>query len=107
MTKSLNEAIKSLSPEIQMFINNRHKEIREKYLAMLKTKLDRLLKYYEIDTDRFIEQYSLDSVVPAICMNEDCNNIDNMEPDQGEGYCEECHTNTVVSGLILIEELHE
>lgn len=39
-----------------------------------------------------------DSVVPGICMNKDCDYVSlSMEPDQGQGYCEECGTNTVKS----------
>ena len=44
-----------------------------------------------------------DSVSPAICMNEDCNFTCEMEPDQDAGYCEECHTNSMHSALILAE----
>lgn len=42
-----------------------------------------------------------DSVVPAICMNEDCDYTEGMEPDQDEGWCADCETNTVKSCLVL------
>jgi hypothetical protein len=38
-----------------------------------------------------------DSVSPAICVNEGCDFTCEMEPDQDAGYCEECHTNTMVA----------
>jgi hypothetical protein len=40
---------------------------------------------------------------PSICMNEDCNYTCEMEPDQEEGWCDECRTNSVMSGLVLAE----
>ena len=66
-------------------------------------KLERLLKaegYASIE-----ELYPVvlgDVVSPAICIDPDCDYICKMEPDQTEGYCEECGSNTVVSALILI-----
>jgi hypothetical protein len=44
-----------------------------------------------------------DAVSPAICMNEGCGFTCEMEPDQDAGYCEECHTNSMHSGLVLAE----
>ena len=42
-----------------------------------------------------------DSVCPAICMNEGCNCVCEMEPDQDRGWCEECHTNSMKAALVL------
>jgi hypothetical protein len=42
-----------------------------------------------------------DSVSPAICINEDCNFTCEMEPDQQRGWCDECHTNSMQSALVL------
>lgn len=42
-----------------------------------------------------------DSVCPAICMTEGCDYTADMEPDQDEGYCESCGSNTVTSALRL------
>lgn len=42
-----------------------------------------------------------DTVSPAICMNEGCNFICEMEPDQDAGYCEECRTNSLHGALIV------
>jgi hypothetical protein len=50
---------------------------------------------------QFIEDYCLDSTVPGICMNAGCNYTDEVEPDQLEGWCEVCDSNTVKSLLLL------
>lgn len=42
-----------------------------------------------------------DSVCPAICMNDGCSYTCEMEGDQDRGYCEECHTNSMKSALVL------
>ena len=45
-----------------------------------------------------------DTVCPAICCNPDnpaCDYTAEMEPDQDQGWCEECDRGTLVSGLIL------
>lgn len=42
-----------------------------------------------------------DSVAPSICMNANCDYTAEMEPDQREGYCELCETNSVKSCFIL------
>jgi hypothetical protein len=40
---------------------------------------------------------------PSICMNDGCDYICEMEPDQEEGWCDECGTNSMMSGLVLAE----
>ena len=42
-----------------------------------------------------------DSVVPAICMNPKCDYSEGKEPDQEEGWCEECDQGSMKSCLIL------
>jgi hypothetical protein len=42
-----------------------------------------------------------DAVSPAICANEGCSYTCEMEPDQDQGYCDECHTNSMVSAMVL------
>jgi hypothetical protein len=42
-----------------------------------------------------------DSVNPAICMNEDCDYVCGMEPDQDRGWCDECSTNSMTVALVL------
>ena len=70
--------------------------------ALRTAKLSKLLEIegYERVED-LIEAVFSDSVSPAICMNEDCNFMCEMEPDQDAGYCEECRTNSMQSALIL------
>lgn len=53
---------------------------------------------YDNVTDLLINECN-DSIVPAICIS--CGAIDEMEPDQDQGYCEECGKNKVKSALIL------
>lgn len=66
------------------------------------TKLSMLaLDWGFVQIEEFVEAYAFDSVAPGICMNEGCNYSTDVEPDQGRGWCENCETNTVVSGLIL------
>jgi hypothetical protein len=48
-----------------------------------------------------LEDSIFDSLVPGICMNEECEENYNYEPDQDQGYCEVCETNTVMSCLRL------
>lgn len=48
-----------------------------------------------------VEASLLDSVCPAICMNVGCSYSEDLEPDQQEGWCPECNTNSMMSGLIL------
>jgi len=74
--------------------------------AQDKAKLAKLVEIEGYDsTEELIAAVLLDSVSPAICMNEGCDFTCEMEPDQDAGYCEECHTNTmkatpVLAGLI-------
>jgi hypothetical protein len=51
------------------------------------------------DPMQLLTEYALESVVPGIC--KECEAIYHYEPDQDEGYCEQCGENTVVSCLIL------
>lgn len=64
-------------------------------------KLDRLASIWGMSVTEFIETYALDEVVPGICMNPDCDYAAEYEPDQREGWCEECGTQSVRSGIVL------
>jgi len=68
----------------------------------MKEKLKRLaeLEGYD-DVNDFLEVWVNDSECPGICMNDDCEYSTEVEPDSDSGYCENCETNTVSSGLIL------
>ena len=48
-----------------------------------------------------LEAAVMDSVCPAICMNEGCDYTAEMEPDQSQGWCEVCTTNSMKSALVL------
>lgn len=66
------------------------------------SKLDTLAEIEGFDDPmEMIETYIMDSVAPAICVNEGCDYCTEMEPDQDRGWCEECETNTVQSCFIL------
>jgi len=70
--------------------------------AEKQTKLTTLLEIEGFATfEELAENVVFDSVSPAICCNPDCNCTCEMEPDQDRGYCDECHTNTMVSALVL------
>lgn len=64
-------------------------------------KLDRLVSIWGMRVMEFLEEYALDEVVPGICMNPDCDYATEVEPDQREGWCEECGTGSVRSGIVL------
>jgi hypothetical protein len=65
-------------------------------------KLDQLVESEGHDSlDDLIAATISDSVSPAICMNDGCDYTAEMEPDQREGWCEACGTNTVASALVL------
>lgn len=65
-------------------------------------KLDKLAEIEGFDDIMdMLEQYSCDSIVPGICINEDCEYTTEVEPDSRSGYCEECKTRTVKSCLVL------
>jgi hypothetical protein len=67
----------------------------------------KLAKLIEIEGYESIEELVQvvlsDTVSPAICMNAGCDFTCEMEPDQDVGYCEECHTNSTHSALVLAE----
>jgi hypothetical protein len=65
------------------------------------SKLDLLAREWGMKTSEFVEEYALDDVAPGICMNPDCDYTTEVEPDQREGWCEECDTCSVRSGVVL------
>lgn len=67
-------------------------------LQKLRTLAD--IEGYE-NTDDLLKAAISDAVSPAICVREDCDYTVEMEPDQDQGWCDECRTNTVVSPLVL------
>jgi hypothetical protein len=65
------------------------------------TKLDALADGEGLTVDELLETYGTDAVVPGICTNDGCDFTAHYEPDQDEGWCEECETPSVASALIL------
>lgn len=53
--------------------------------------------------EEMLEEAVCDAVSPAICTHEDCDYTAEMEPDQDQGWCDECRKNTVASALVLAE----
>lgn len=74
---------------------------------VLSTKGSKLMKLCRAEglasTDDLLVLLVADSICPAICMTEGCDHIAPMESDQGEGYCEACGGNTMVSVLVLAD----
>ena len=64
--------------------------------------IDKLEEDSGISAEDMMENAVYDGVSAAICTNPDCEAIsEDMEPDQREGHCEECHQQTVQSILVL------
>jgi hypothetical protein len=65
----------------------------------------KLRKLIEIEgyesVEHLLEAVIGDSVSPAICINADCTYTCEMEPDQEHGWCDECHTNTMIAAPVL------
>ena len=55
---------------------------------------------FDMDIEDILEEAVFDGDNPGICVK--CNEIiDNIEPDQREGYCDSCNSNTVKSVMII------
>lgn len=68
----------------------------------MRSKLDELIDIEGFDDlMEALQEWSSDSVVPGICCNDNCNNVEDVEPDCRDGWCSECSTNTVQSGMVL------
>ncbi len=65
------------------------------------SKLETLCEVWGMTEMEMLEQATFDAVASSICMNEDCDYCCEMEPDQGNGWCEACDTQSVASCLIL------
>lgn len=58
--------------------------------------------YGESNEEEVIANYIHDSVCPAVCMNEGCENTAELEHDCSSGYCDECDTNSMKSLMIVM-----
>ena len=64
-------------------------------------KLKKLCDIEGMTEVEMIRSAVVDGTCPSICMNDGCNFTADYEPDSIEGWCDECDTNTVMSGLEL------
>jgi len=55
---------------------------------------------YKSTTD-MLTAASARGIAPALCENEGCNRLAEMEPDQTAGWCDQCNKNTMVSCLVI------
>lgn len=68
----------------------------------MKRKLQTLAEIEGYPTgEDLLEAFITDSVVPGICKKPDCDYSCEVEPDQTQGWCEECEAGTVVSCMVL------
>ena len=51
--------------------------------------------------EELLEVAFIDSVVPGICKEPECDYTTGVEPDSRGGWCENCGTGTVVSCMVL------
>lgn len=66
-----------------------------------KEKLEDLADEYGWTVDELFAEESFDGTAPGICMRRGCRFVEDYEPDQEEGWCPECQTNSVCSVLVL------
>ena len=64
-------------------------------------KLKKLSEVEGLSIEEMLEEGTFDSVCWGICTNEGCEYTTQVEPDQDQGYCENCKTQTVASACIL------
>lgn len=74
---------------------------RVRYVNHEASKLDCLASTCGMSVSELVEEYALEGVVPGICMREHCDYTADIEPDEREGWCEECGMRTVRSVIIL------
>lgn len=54
------------------------------------------------DAIEMAEHYLLESCVPAVCMNDGCGYVADMEPDQECGWCDECQAPSLCGLMVLL-----
>lgn len=62
--------------------------------------LDELADTEGVDVDEMIERSLIDGATPGIC-KQGCGYTTEVKPDNGEGWCEICQKNTVISACML------
>jgi hypothetical protein len=70
--------------------------------ALRDAKLSKLVENEGFETlEQMLQAALFDSVCPGICVKPECNYTVEVEPDQRQGWCEVCGTQTVQSALSL------
>ena len=64
-------------------------------------KLEKLAEIEGMPVIDLLEHATFDGISKGICSNPECEYTCDTEPDQREGYCELCRTNTVTSAAVL------
>ena len=64
-------------------------------------KLQELCELEGMTQEDIMETGLMDGRCPGICMNDACDFTADYEPDSRDGWCDQCETNTVMSGLEL------
>jgi hypothetical protein len=73
-----------------------------KYAYSEQQLLDQLIDDFGFESEEeLIQQALMDGTSGGICTQANCGYTTDVEPDQDQGWCEMCHTNTVISGCIL------
>jgi len=67
----------------------------------MSTKLKKLAEIEGMSIEGLCSQATFDGISKGICMNPGCDYTCDVEPDQKEGYCENCGTCSVTSAAIL------
>jgi len=65
------------------------------------SKLQKLANIEGVPVEELLENAVMDGSSKGICTNKGCDYTTETEPDQAQGYCEVCDTNTVKSACVL------
>jgi hypothetical protein len=71
--------------------------------AVAREKLEMLVDEHDCTFEELVESRSKERTFPGICMRRGCLFIEDYGRREGSGWCEECGTASVVSGLVLAE----
>jgi hypothetical protein len=71
------------------------------YKGIKMSKIKKLAEIEGMTAMEMFEEATFDSVAKGICINPGCDYTIEVEPDCRSGWCENCHTNTVRSCLVL------
>lgn len=58
--------------------------------------------YGYTNLDELMADFMMAGTVPGICQSETCDNIEEYEPDQRNGYCNECGKKSVKSIIEIV-----